>query len=104
MSAHCYYCGIALVKSDPKERRLTWDHKIPKAKGGTNAQVNLVMACFQCNQEKGVLTAEEFRAILAMRRWKQGPAVQIAKRVLGFTTELTLEDHKFLYEIGVEAI
>lgn len=98
----CYYCGVALVKNHPKERRMTWDHKIPKAKGGTNAQANLVMACFQCNQEKGVLTETEFKAVLAMRRGKNPRAVAAFEKL--FNPEVTLEDLKFLYEIGVEAL
>ncbi len=103
MSGRCYYCEVALVKSHPKERRLTWDHKVPKAKGGTDAQSNLVTACFQCNQEKGVLTESEFKAVLAMRRWKQQQSAPKTFENL-FKKELTLEDHAFLYEIGVEAI
>ena len=103
MSGRCYYCGAVLVKSHPKERRLTWDHKVPKSKGGTNIQGNLVMACLQCNQEKGTLSADEFKAVLAMRKWKQQQAAPRAFENL-FKKELTLEDHAFLYEIGVEAI
>lgn len=93
----------AARKSHPKERRLTWDHKIPKAKGGTNIQSNLVTACLQCNQEKGTLTEHEFKAVLAMRRYKQQPKAAEAFEKL-FNPELSLEDLKFLYEIGVEIL
>lgn len=33
--------------------RLTIDHKIPKAKGGTNALGNLTLLCRACNIRKG---------------------------------------------------
>jgi len=32
----------------------------PKSRGGTNRICNLVLACVECNREKGSLTAEEF--------------------------------------------
>lgn len=63
----CFYCsaGVALGLA-------TLDHKIPKARGGSNHQRNLVMACPPCNQAKADLTAEEFRPVMALRveRWK----------------------------------
>jgi 5-methylcytosine-specific restriction endonuclease McrA len=36
------------------------DHKIPKAKGGTDARDNLTGACKQCNDSKQDMTAQEF--------------------------------------------
>lgn len=40
----CHYCG---------EVSTTADHVVPRAKGGTNGQWNLVPACTPCNQAKG---------------------------------------------------
>ena len=59
----CHYCKIVMSPDHP-ERRPTWDHKIPKSRGGTNKQANLVRACNRCNQLKGAMTAEEFVAFL----------------------------------------
>lgn len=49
------------------------DHKLPVARGGTNAEHNLHLTCPRCNMRKGALTHEEFlvskrrRVILASR-------------------------------------
>jgi 5-methylcytosine-specific restriction endonuclease McrA len=36
------------------------EHIIPKSRGGTNRIDNLCLACHECNQKKGNMTAEEF--------------------------------------------
>jgi hypothetical protein len=46
----------------------TIDHKFPIIKGGTNHLSNLCVACYQCNTEKGKLTEQEYRAVLAFRK------------------------------------
>lgn len=48
----CHYC-----KSN---KNLTYDHVIPKSKGGSNRHQNIVIACYDCNQLKGNLSVEEF--------------------------------------------
>ncbi len=49
----CAYCGKTGVS-------LEIEHIVPVSRGGTNRVSNLTLACRDCNQEKGVLTAEEF--------------------------------------------
>ena len=44
----CGYCG----KKFPM-RELTFDHVIPRSKGGKNTADNLLMACVKCNTMKG---------------------------------------------------
>lgn len=52
----CYYCG------QPKSvKQLTWDHKTPESRGGTDAAENLVLACTKCNGDKADLTEAEYR-------------------------------------------
>lgn len=41
----CYYCG--------QKQKLTIDHIIPLARGGTHEKCNLVAACGPCNSSKG---------------------------------------------------
>lgn len=43
----CKYCG-----KTGDEKQLEVDHIIPRSRGGTNALVNLVTACFECNRGK----------------------------------------------------
>lgn len=45
---HCQYCGGAFAAKD-----LTFDHVIPRSKGGRTAWANIVAACDSCNLRKG---------------------------------------------------
>lgn len=58
----CVYCG--------EKRRLSRDHDIPLARGGSNSIDNIVPACGPCNSAKGTLTGDEFR----QRRASDGPS------------------------------
>jgi 5-methylcytosine-specific restriction endonuclease McrA len=60
---HCYYCGKLLSR-----RKATKDHVIPRSKGGSDSTQNIVDACRDCNKEKGCLTIEEFRVVMAFRQ------------------------------------
>jgi len=53
----CQYCGVHCI---PSGMIATVDHIIPKTCGGTDAFLNLVCACMECNQKKGSQTALEF--------------------------------------------
>lgn len=64
----CFYCQTTFNWDDPdSEFYPTWDHKIPKSKGGGRG-LNLVMACKRCNQEKGAMSVAEFREYLEVTR------------------------------------
>lgn len=52
----CHWCNRRLKKITDA----TIDHKIPRAKGGTNSQDNLVLACLNCNQDKGNQMPQEY--------------------------------------------
>lgn len=58
----CQYCG--------KNRDLTLDHVVPKARGGKSAWTNLVTACKRCNTVKGNSTPEEAGIHLKLRPFK----------------------------------
>jgi len=60
---HCFYCGKALSR-----RRATKDHVIPRSKGGNDSKQNVVSACHACNQDKGCLTVQEFKMVMALRK------------------------------------
>ena len=64
----CVYCGKQIT--DPND--FTQDHQLPLARGGQTVSSNLVPACLHCNQEKGMLTSEEYMAVLNYRKTKQG--------------------------------
>jgi len=47
-NARCIYCEKKLNESNA-----TTDHIIPISEGGNNCQVNLMVCCFDCNNERG---------------------------------------------------
>jgi 5-methylcytosine-specific restriction endonuclease McrA len=44
----CQYCGLKFPA-----RELTFDHVVPRSKGGKTTWENIVMACWPCNDAKG---------------------------------------------------
>jgi 5-methylcytosine-specific restriction endonuclease McrA len=55
IEANCIYCDVKLDKENA-----TADHIIPISKGGNNTQVNLVVCCKDCNNERGNLDFDEY--------------------------------------------
>jgi 5-methylcytosine-specific restriction endonuclease McrA len=50
----CQYCGVPLTR-----REATWEHVLPRARGGRACWENIVLACVPCNQRKGCRTPQE---------------------------------------------
>jgi 5-methylcytosine-specific restriction endonuclease McrA len=50
LDASCIYCDVKLTTENA-----TADHIVPISEGGNNAQVNLVVCCKDCNNERGNL-------------------------------------------------
>ena len=50
----CQYCG-----SPFSQKELTYDHVIPRSKGGETEWTNVVTCCSRCNLKKGGRTPEE---------------------------------------------
>ena len=69
---HCFYCGAAFSSEVGLDR--TVDHRLPRARGGTNALVNMVFACRACNERKADRDEDAFLASewLAERRRQLG--------------------------------
>ncbi|MPR06110.1 HNH endonuclease [Microvirga tunisiensis] len=67
----CVYCGIPArrpgrgVKCAPD--LATLDHVVPKSFGGPLNRDNIVLACSACNNERGTMDAQAFRALKAVR-------------------------------------
>lgn len=77
-SGRCYYCRDMMTRSHQSPRGRTIDHKIPRARDGTNDLANLVAACRRCNELKDQLTEAEFRAAFDMANlpeWRPGGRV-----------------------------
>jgi hypothetical protein len=56
--AKCIYCEKAL-----NEFNATTDHIIPISEGGNNAQINLVVVCFDCNNQRGNMEFKQYLRI-----------------------------------------
>ncbi|QED25752.1 HNH endonuclease [Microvenator marinus] len=50
----CQYCGV-----DQHETTLTFDHVLPRSRGGQTTWENIVTSCEPCNRRKGDLTPLE---------------------------------------------
>jgi 5-methylcytosine-specific restriction endonuclease McrA len=50
----CQYCGVAFSTHD-----LTFDHVVPRARGGRTSWDNVVTACAPCNLKKGARAAAD---------------------------------------------
>jgi 5-methylcytosine-specific restriction endonuclease McrA len=56
----CFYCGLEMGSDR------TRDHKQPKSRGGGgHGDGNIVHCHRSCNQHKGTMTLEEYRAVKA---------------------------------------
>jgi 5-methylcytosine-specific restriction endonuclease McrA len=54
----CAYCGKPIID---EKHGATFDHILPLSKKGTTSKDNLFLCCFDCNQEKGSLSLEDYR-------------------------------------------
>lgn len=52
----CQYCG-----KSPPSSKLSFDHVIPRSRGGQTTWENVVCACVECNTKKGGRTPQEAR-------------------------------------------
>jgi 5-methylcytosine-specific restriction endonuclease McrA len=70
----CQYCGKKTSMSE-----LTYDHVVPRARGGKTTWTNIVTCCYECNRRKGSRTPEKagmrLRSQPVQPRWV--PAVTI---------------------------
>jgi 5-methylcytosine-specific restriction endonuclease McrA len=67
----CVYCGIPARRPGRGVKRApdlaTLDHVVPKSFGGPLNCDNIVLACSACNNERGTMDAQAFRALKAVR-------------------------------------
>lgn len=54
----CQYCSVRLRLDEA-----TYDHVVPKARGGKTDWDNVVICCLACNQAKGCRTPEQSRMV-----------------------------------------
>lgn len=60
----CYFCW----KEFEKVEDITLDHLTPIWKWGKTEEWNICLACKKCNNEKWMLTEQEYKAVRALRK------------------------------------
>jgi 5-methylcytosine-specific restriction endonuclease McrA len=55
----CQYCGVKIPRHES-----TYDHVLPRSKGGKTTWENIVIACVPCNQKKGGRTPDQAKMAL----------------------------------------
>jgi hypothetical protein len=63
----CEYCGDEITRAPRQTNSYEADHRTAWSRGGATVEENLGSACRTCNREKSVMSAEEYRALLAQR-------------------------------------
>lgn len=64
----CQYCDGEFTGSE-----LTFDHLVPRARGGKTTWLNIVSACDHCNRAKGSKTLKEFKLPSGRKTLKRMP-------------------------------
>lgn len=64
----CCYCGTRIDGDSWQENTPTFEHVIPRSRGGTDDPGNLVAACQRCNSQRSSAYWPEHRRALAHAR------------------------------------
>lgn len=90
----CAFCGIRRATQD-----LTFEHLIPRARGGQTGWENILPACVACNQRKGCRTPREanMKPLFKPRRPTVAEVNALAIRHAGRVTALHKSWLDFLY-------
>ncbi len=77
----CQYCGEKF-----KEQELTFDHVMPKSRGGPTSWENIVTCCNICNNKKAARTPDEWGKSLLKKpkepKWTPMMALRLSKNEL----------------------
>lgn len=96
----CAYCGKQIVT---EKNGVTFDHVLPLQKNGSTNKENLLLCCFDCNQEKGSLTLEEFRQkrmkTLQNSLKKNGLIIKATGTLKFYFERLTTDVHEKIKEV-----
>jgi 5-methylcytosine-specific restriction endonuclease McrA len=74
---HCFYCQQPMLLPSPPHhkcplppQRITLEHLVPRAHGGTHHPDNIVGACCRCNHERGSdIPWTDFLALKLQQAW-----------------------------------
>lgn len=87
----CQYCGAPF-----EHKELTYDHVVPRSKGGQTEWTNVVTCCTPCNLRKGGRTPEEAGMVL-IRKPKAPIWIPLLTKSLGIDeTPSSWKDYLYL--------
>lgn len=66
----CQYCGDCVKDGDLRVRDLTYDHVLPRSRGGLTTWQNIVAACRPCNRVKGDRLPKEAKMPLLQKPYE----------------------------------
>lgn len=92
---NCAYCGKVLTFS-----HMIAEHAIPLSRGGPDKLSNLVPSCRPCDERKGPLTADEFRAFEAAKD-DRGRKLRITEVALQIATVRRLQRDDPSIDLGI---
>ena len=67
----CQYCGAQVTRHSDSDQSFTFDHVLPRSKGGKTDWTNVVTSCVSCNQRKGSRLPQQ--AGMKLRRLPEKP-------------------------------
>ena len=76
----CQYCGTKFPPED-----LTYDHVLPRSRGGKTEWTNIVTCCVDCNRKKGGRTPRE-ASMKLLKKPVRPSWVPALRLILGFRT------------------
>lgn len=62
---NCPYCNVRMTRNRDQDNTVTRDHIIPKSRNGGHEIDNIILVCWACNNARGDLSVDEFKALLA---------------------------------------
>lgn len=102
----CAYCGVDTFVSHwdqgkkSESQKATFDHIIPRSKGGEDMMDNMIMACMDCNSVRGSRDIYEFYDLVCLiPNHKMADPKKETKRIAKREAKFAASDAKALYYI-----
>jgi hypothetical protein len=97
----CPYCA-QIMKSGNGSLSPTYEHVIPRSRGGSDDPANILIVCMQCNNDKADMTLFEFCGFLTGLSDERRTHIDNIVEIIGKQAEFTPEEWSSVYgEMGV---
>ena len=84
----CQYCS-----EQPGSNRLTFDHVLPRSRGGRTEWDNIVACCYPCNFRKADRTPQEAKMVLLKEPLQPSSFAALSKNFRTSTSPILWEDY-----------